>query len=166
MPENTERTDEAKDRMAQVARVAKDVELKDIRVITFSAKQSPELIRGQMDVQQAVSTEATADAEAREIRVIARFTADAHPSGEQEGAVAVSVAVTFELAYESEVVEELSEDALDAFGAVNGVYNAWPYWREFIQNTTARMGLPPLIIPVFRLSDHLRVQREQEGTKA
>jgi len=38
-----------------------------------------------------------------------------------------------------------------AFARTNGIYNAWPYWREFVQNMIARMNLPPLVIPVFRL---------------
>jgi preprotein translocase subunit SecB len=36
---------------------------------------------------------------------------------------------------------------------LNGVFHVWPYWREMVQNTLARMGLPPLILPVFRVGD-------------
>jgi hypothetical protein len=28
--------------------------------------------------------------------------------------------------------------------------NTWPYWREFVQSSFARMSLPPYILPVFR----------------
>jgi len=37
------------------------------------------------------------------------------------------------------------------FAETNGLYNAWPYWREFVQNTAARMSLPGLTVPVLRL---------------
>ena len=39
----------------------------------------------------------------------------------------------------------------ESFGQLNGVYNAWPYWREFVQSATVRMGLPALTLAVFRL---------------
>ena len=51
--------------------------------------------------------------------------------------------------------EGINDEHLHAFSATNGVFNAWPYWREFVQNTTARMGLPtPVIVPVFRLGEN------------
>lgn len=31
----------------------------------------------------------------------------------------------------------------------NGVFVAWPYFRDLVQSTTTRMGLPPVVIPVF-----------------
>ncbi|MFP3937083.1 MAG: hypothetical protein ACLFVW_01985 [Phycisphaerae bacterium] len=162
MAQNRERTGVGKVAMSQVAEVAREVELKDIRVVSFAAEQRPELIGPKMDVRQGIDTETTADAEAGEIRVTARFTADALPLEQESADVAVRIAVTFELAYHCEAVEGLSEEALEAFGKINGVYNSWPYWREFVHSTTARMGLPPLIMPVFRLSDHLPAQSKQK----
>lgn len=51
----------------------------------------------------------------------------------------------------------LDETALDiasidkiaeAFGKINGVFNIWPYWREYVQSSVIRAGLPPLTIPL------------------
>ena len=42
-------------------------------------------------------------------------------------------------------------EELDAFGQVNAVFNAWPYWRELVQSSLARMSMPLLAVPVFRL---------------
>src|SRR5207245_514725 len=39
----------------------------------------------------------------------------------------------------------------DAFARVNAVHNAWPYLREVVQSTGARMGLPPIVFPVHRM---------------
>ena len=58
---------------------------------------------------------------------------------------------TFELAYELPHDETFSSEELQAFGQVNAVFNAWPYWRELVQTSLARMGMPPLTVPVFRL---------------
>ena len=40
--------------------------------------------------------------------------------------------------------------AIEAFANTDAVYHAWPYWREFVQSSMARMGLPPIMIPLFR----------------
>lgn len=39
-----------------------------------------------------------------------------------------------------------------AFANVNGMFNAWPYARELVHSTVARMGLPPMILPVYRVA--------------
>lgn len=46
--------------------------------------------------------------------------------------------------------EPIEADAGDvvAFANFNATFNAWPYWREFVQSMTGRMGLPGVIIPV------------------
>ncbi len=40
---------------------------------------------------------------------------------------------------------------LEQFAKVNGIYNAWPYLREIVQSTTTRMGIAPLMLPLFRV---------------
>jgi hypothetical protein len=37
---------------------------------------------------------------------------------------------------------------LAGFSQTVGVQNVWPYWREFVQSMPARMGLPPLRMPL------------------
>ena len=58
---------------------------------------------------------------------------------------------TFELSYEIPDDEIFSAEELEAFADMNAVFNAWPYWRELIQASLARMGLPVLTVPVFRV---------------
>lgn len=57
---------------------------------------------------------------------------------------AVTVKATIELSYK--MTAEFEEAELDCFAKVNGIYHAWPYWREFVQNSTTRAGLPPLTL--------------------
>ena len=57
---------------------------------------------------------------------------------------------TLVLEYEAKAVGDLPAANLRAFAETNGVFNAWPYWREFAQSMAARMGIPRLVIPVFR----------------
>lgn len=69
----------------------------------------------------------------------------------RRGRTTLSLQAAFDLLYELPKAKEFSAAALSHFANVNGVYNAWPYWRELVQNTSVRMGLPPLVLPVFRI---------------
>lgn len=61
------------------------------------------------------------------------------------------IRATFELSYAIPDKESFSPDQLEAFAEGNAVFNAWPYWRELVQASLARMSLPPLTLPVFRV---------------
>jgi hypothetical protein len=63
----------------------------------------------------------------------------------------ISVDVLFELAYALPDALKIDNEVLREFARVNGAFNAWPYWREYVQSTIARMNLPPLVLPVFRV---------------
>jgi hypothetical protein len=64
---------------------------------------------------------------------------------------ALRLKVEYELRYRVPPEFEARKTEVDAFAKVNGVFNAWPYFREYIQTTTQRMNLPPIIIPVYRV---------------
>lgn len=67
------------------------------------------------------------------------------------GQTPVSITATFELHYRLPVELKPTSSELDEFGNANAVFNAWPYWREYLQSSLVRMGLPPFTLPVFRL---------------
>lgn len=64
--------------------------------------------------------------------------------------LSVELVLQYELRTEAPP-DDLRELLFDAFAGLNGVYNAYPYLREHVQSTIGRMGLPPLVIPVFRV---------------
>jgi hypothetical protein len=78
-------------------------------------------------------------------------------SDEREHAV---MKVQFELEYRlpSEFLASRSE--LAAFAKVNGVFNAWPYFREFLQSTSQKMDLPVILLPVYRVPQPPRPEVE------
>jgi hypothetical protein len=64
----------------------------------------------------------------------------------------------FELQARFRLIYEVAEDApafaqadAAAFAHWNSVFNAWPYWREFLASSLARAGLPPMVAPVMRV---------------
>ena len=44
-----------------------------------------------------------------------------------------------------------TEREIEAFRSANAIFNCWPYFREYIQGTTIKMGLPALVIPFLRI---------------
>ena len=60
-----------------------------------------------------------------------------------------SIGAEYDVEYES--ASEVSQEALDAFARDNVGFNVWPYWRELVQSTAARMGLPhrALVMPPY-----------------
>lgn len=71
--------------------------------------------------------------------------------GNDEGKLQIEIHGTFELSYRIPGDERFSNEELAEFGRVNAVFNAWPYWREYVQASLARMSMPILTIPVFRV---------------
>jgi hypothetical protein len=59
---------------------------------------------------------------------------------------------TFELIYFLPDVIKPTPREITAFCRTNAMLNSWPYWREFVQNTSVRMNMPPLTLPLFRLT--------------
>jgi hypothetical protein len=63
----------------------------------------------------------------------------------------IQITVTFAMTYLMPDAGAYPDDVLDEFARINAVFNAWPYWREYVQSTTSRMNLPPMVLPVMRV---------------
>lgn len=50
-----------------------------------------------------------------------------------------------------DVDEEAIRPAFEEFGRYNVGYHVWPYWREYVQGTCARLGIPPIPVPMYRI---------------
>ena len=49
-------------------------------------------------------------------------------------------------------VTEFSKEAMESFVNTNAVFHAFPYFREFAQSMTSRLGVPPITLPLYRIS--------------
>jgi hypothetical protein len=50
----------------------------------------------------------------------------------------------------------VSDAVMRLFASRTAVFNAWPFFRELAHSLVARMNLPPLVLPLFRLPAHPR----------
>jgi len=117
-------------------------------VLMSVPKSAPELTQG---ISIEVGREAPED---KTFVVQATFTLD--------GADLMRIEATFELVYECEAANTVSPQQMQAFGQAIGLSNAWPYWREFVQTITCRMGLPALTLPLMKIDFR---RPEKKGNK-
>lgn len=47
--------------------------------------------------------------------------------------------------------EAVSDEAIQAYVSTNGLVHVWPYARAWIQNASSSMGLPPVLLPFYRV---------------
>jgi len=61
--------------------------------------------------------------------------------------VKVEIVATFASEYILSNANDFDEDAMSEFLNHNVQHHIWPYWREYVQSTCARMGLPAVPVP-------------------
>jgi hypothetical protein len=98
---------------------------------------------GQSAVNRITVTCSLADAALSEFDVTATaiFALD-----DEAGRPLLRVESEFDLHFESP--QPLRSDFAERFAQVEARLVIWPYFREFISNMTARMGIPPVAIPL------------------
>lgn len=129
--------------------VSNRVELLDIKIIKSSYGQQPNAHSGKKNIDMTREVDVQVDEDNKLIFVVIDFELEALL--DKSETPVVKVESKFLLVYSISDCSNLSEKAYQQFAEVNAVFNAWPYWREFVQNATLRMGLPPLTMPVFKI---------------
>lgn len=71
------------------------------------------------------------------------------PDEAQSKRVEIRARLSLDYVHQSDRGEVDDADA-DMFGRVNGIYNAWPYLREYVQSSLIRLGLPSFELPLLR----------------
>lgn len=138
--------------MVDLERIVSVIQIESVRLCEThcrSAVQPAEIadaINVNTSRKAAVVKEPTED---RSLRVETAFSLEVR-SADDDGLQA-EIRATFELSYAIPDEESFSPEELEAFAEGNAVFNAWPYWRELVQASLARMSLPPLTLPVFRV---------------
>jgi hypothetical protein len=140
---------------AEIAEKAKHVsdrvQIIDIRLLESRADQKRFDEGLPRRMTQSIEVETHLSRESSRLEVFPRFSLVVKRKDGSPEDLLVRIEARFAITYAVQSLEELTEVNYEAFGQRNGVYNAWPYWREFVQSTTVRMGLPALTLPVYRV---------------
>jgi hypothetical protein len=62
-----------------------------------------------------------------------------------------SLVARFRLLYTVKSEARLKRSDIEQFAHWNAVFNAWPYWREYLSSTINRAQLPQFVAPVMRV---------------
>jgi hypothetical protein len=151
---------------ASIARVASAVELRDIAlrssraVLHAPAAEIPERWSGEAFVGYDTSVESY-ESENPEFSIKTAFIAMYKgswgnevfaelPKIDPDDPPEIEIEASFELTYLASDPSKLTPEDLKNFAVANGTLHAWPYWREFADDTTQRMHVPRLVVGVFK----------------
>ena len=139
--------------MVDLSRIVSVIEIESVRLCKAHCRsavhpsETADVINVKTSCEVAVVKEPGEDGS---LRIETTFAMEVHSASDEEKLQA-EIGSTFELSYKIPDDESFSSEELDAFGQVNAVFNAWPYWRELVQTSLVRMSMPLLTVPVFRL---------------
>lgn len=142
----------AKPNFDLIRRIARSIELEEVSLRHCEVARTEEVAKRQsVKIQLDVSGETTT-LSSKDQAFIATIEFKLQAKGRKETEV-FRMNSSFDLFYRMMSSDEsFSKDELEQFTRVNGVFNAWPYFREFVQNLSARMGYPSITVPVFRIA--------------
>jgi len=63
----------------------------------------------------------------------------------------VTISAEYKLLYRLADEAKYTPEEIQEFAGNNGIFNAWPFFREFAHATSCRIGLEPIVLPVLRL---------------
>ena len=135
----------------ELKRLIDEVEIEGVRLVEATAEtkvRSP-ADTGAVDLLVNRTAAISERQDNKTFFVVAKMRAQLVPEQAKEEPL-VSIETSFELQYRLPEGFRADPDTLTTFAQTNGIYNAWPYWREFVQSTFARMGLPPVVLPLLR----------------
>jgi hypothetical protein len=58
------------------------------------------------------------------------------------------IEASFQLSYRLKNRTGVTKNDILNFGVINGPYNVWSFWREFVLNMALRMGLTSIVVPL------------------
>ncbi|MBA3980993.1 MAG: hypothetical protein C0462_10380 [Alcanivorax sp.] len=80
-----------------------------------------------------------------------RFVGAEADTAGKEPVVDIEIAAVFQARYLCK--RQLEKEELAAFAKDNVGFHVWPYWREFVQSSCNRIGLPsPIDVPMYSIS--------------
>lgn len=113
-----------------------------------------------MQLSAGINEDAHALGALFEIAVIAKYEPE-------EAEPALQIFGQFKLGYKFEKsIAGIDHDILTKFLMKIGGVHVWPYWRELVQSTTLKMGLPALKMPLtFEMDGDAPIVKAPPGQK-
>jgi hypothetical protein len=141
--------------LAAAARVAKRVELREIRLSEISASNLA-AHHGPLhpEVQHVCSPIVH---ESHLIEVLCSYDFLVKSEGDEIAKAQFKYLISYDVIGEAPV----DEADLQHFAFANGTYHSWPFVRQLVFDLTSRMGYPPYTLPVFQFNPKPKQQPEE-----
>lgn len=94
---------------------------------------------------------AATDMEGLDFRVRAEIVATAGTEDGPENAP-VEIRAVYILRYRVPSSVTPTKRDLSLFAETSALLNIWPYWRQLVHETSLRMELPPILLPLYRVA--------------
>lgn len=133
--------------------VARDVQLQNVSLASTSTESNldPLDIPDAFELSVGYRTaHRLPEGHPNHLYVLAGLRVEAGPQNDETSEPYLVLEVEFELVYALKNAGDYPADAIEYFSELNGPYNAWPYFREFLQSISTRVGLGGIVLPVFR----------------
>lgn len=140
--------------LAAVARVARNINLRDIRMIRIDATCSPSPSEA-LEPQISFETSSALVSE-HLLNVICVYDFSVSSGGQQAASATIAYLMMYEV-----VGESVNEDDIEHFARANGVYHSWPFLRQLLFDLTSKMGFSPLTLPVFQVLPRSTKQQDK-----
>jgi preprotein translocase subunit SecB len=136
--------------MEAVARVAQKADLEEIYLVDAKMSRISEDISVEtLSLEHKCSTKIISKEEdILSIRCNFGVTAFRNKSPDK---IVMNIEASFCTSYVLKPITDINPDDIEHFAKINPVYNAWAYWREFVQSMTTRMDFPALTIPLLKI---------------
>lgn len=125
--------------------------IKGIDLISISMKESKSFLNLDTKISSELNINIKDEAsfetkDNNEVFVFHKYVVDARKPNSKSRFIQIDV--TFLIRLSSK--EIFTEDFFDIYKNISLHLNTWPYLREFINQMTSRMNVPPLTIPLFK----------------
>ena len=129
------------------AEILRGTELQEIFLESCSASVNREMMFGKVGIEVSIRERASYTKQDDLVKINHSFNLTCtHPEIEKGSLIKISA--TFCLLYTT--VPEFDDDFFDVFKETTLPVVSWPYFREFVQNMTQRMSIPPLTLPLIK----------------
>lgn len=154
------------DPMDLAIRVSDCVQIKTIDLVTCSAWKASKVgsHKDEFAIDLGIKLSYTKEDEGQKLNVFVEFHLQGKDHADSADSPCLRVAATYMIAYSLSQPEGLGDANFKAFAEINGVFHGWPFWREFVSNTTARMGICPVTLPVHRVQSYRKVNQSPQKT--
>jgi preprotein translocase subunit SecB len=135
-----------------LTKVVKRVEFKDMFLTSSQVHRSLNALEYEFDkVRVDISFKGTLlEDQKKHFLAKVNFSMKATPEETDEDNEIVSIESEYMLFYVVKDRKGLTKKDIKAFCSMNALFNAWPYWREYVHSMTNRMELPTFTMPLLK----------------